>query len=182
MRTRVGRMVCQGCFVLTLPGLISTAWMPLVSAQTVEIHCVGVPVPLNSSPAGAANTGALPDSPGATLARLQPAPFFEDQTSSSQTSSPQTSDTPTVAGSQAQQPSQPVPQSSQNPVGTAAAEPTHANGIAASQPAGVAIAPGKQHRVRTIVIATGAIIAAGVAIGSVAALTAGTASRPPGAH
>jgi hypothetical protein len=84
----------------------------------------------------------------------------------------------------APQPSSPqaTAQAPQKPVGTAAAEPTGANGIAASQPAGVAIAPGKQRRVRTIVISIAAIAAAGVAIGSVAALTAGTSSRPPGAH
>ena len=71
---------------------------------------------------------------------------------------------------------------SQKPVGTAAAEAPSASGIAASQPAGVAIAPAKQRRVRTIVLRTGAIIGAGVAVGTVVALTAGTSSKPSGAH
>lgn len=70
----------------------------------------------------------------------------------------------------------------QKPVGTAAAEAPSASGVAASQPAGVAIAPAKQRRVRTIVLRTGAIIGAGVAVGTVVALTAGTSSKPPGAH
>ncbi|MFZ0806235.1 MAG: hypothetical protein WAN03_08640, partial [Candidatus Sulfotelmatobacter sp.] len=62
------------------------------------------------------------------------------------------------------------------------AEAPNASGIAASQPAGVAIAPAKQHRVRTLILRTGAIIGAGVAIGTVVALTAATPSKPPGAH
>jgi hypothetical protein len=44
------------------------------------------------------------------------------------------------------------------------------------------MAPAKQHRVRTIVLRTGAIIAAGVAVGAVIALTEATSSKPPGAH
>jgi hypothetical protein len=82
-------------------------------------------------------------------------------------------------------PSQSEPQSQsppQKPSGTAAAEAPHATGIAASQPAGVAIAPAKQRRVRTIVLRVGAIVGAGVAVGTVVALTAATSSRPPGAH
>jgi hypothetical protein len=70
----------------------------------------------------------------------------------------------------------------QRPVGTAVAESPNASGIAASQPAGVAVAPAKQHRVRTIILRTGAIVGAGVAIGTVVALTEATPSKPPGAH
>lgn len=80
--------------------------------------------------------------------------------------------------------SQSAPQNAtpQKPVGTAAAEASNVSAIAASQPAGVAIAPAKQHRVRTIILRTGAIIGAGVAIGAVVALTAATPPKPPGAH
>jgi cobalamin biosynthesis Mg chelatase CobN len=70
----------------------------------------------------------------------------------------------------------------QKPVGTAAAGSVPTTGVAASQPAGNAIAPGKQRRVRSLVLKTGAIIAAGVAIGTVAGLTLATSSKPPGAH
>lgn len=70
----------------------------------------------------------------------------------------------------------------QRPVGTAAAEAPNVSAIAGSEPAGVAIAPAKQHRVRTIILRTGAIIGAGVAIGAVVALTAATPPKPPGAH
>ena len=70
----------------------------------------------------------------------------------------------------------------QRPVGTAAAAAPKVNGVTAAKPAGVAIAPAKQHRVRTIVLRTGAILGAGAALGTVIALTAGTPSKPPGAH
>jgi hypothetical protein len=56
------------------------------------------------------------------------------------------------------------------------------NGITAAQPAGIAIAPGKQHRVRTIVIKVGAIVGAGIALGTVIALSEATPTKPPGAH
>jgi hypothetical protein len=116
----------------------------------------------------------LPDSPGATLARLQP-----QNTPSNP--APQSSP-PASAQPQDQAAQRPQQQAPQNPVGTAVAEPTHAAGIAASQPAGVAIAPAKQRRVRTIVIRVGAIIGAGAAVGTIVALTAATSSKPPGAH
>jgi hypothetical protein len=123
--------------------------------------------------------GELPDSPGASSSK--PTDSFQSkigqavavpsteiaQNQSSQTQAPAT---------EAQQPAP------QKPVGTAAAEAPNASGVAASQPAGIAMAPAKQRRVRTIVLRVGAIIGAGVAVGSVVALTAGTPSKPPGAH
>jgi|CZKH01.1.fsa_nt_gi hypothetical protein len=116
----------------------------------------------------------LPDSPGATLAKLQPP--AQQQSASGQSPSPPA--LPEPQGQQTQSQAQPP----QKPVGTAAAEPTHAAGVAASQPAGVAVAPAKQRRSRTIVIRTAAMIGAGIAVGSVVALTAATSSKPPGAH
>jgi hypothetical protein len=64
------------------------------------------------------------------------------------------------------------------PVGTAAAPYEPTLGIAASRPAGAAIAPAKQRRVRTILISLGVIAGAGIAIGSVAALSHGSPSHP----
>ncbi|HEX8924142.1 MAG TPA: hypothetical protein VF786_00040 [Terriglobales bacterium] len=64
------------------------------------------------------------------------------------------------------------------PVGTAAAPVTKPTGIAASRPAGAAIAPSKQRRVRRILIRVGIIVGAGVAVGTVAALSHGSSSRP----
>jgi hypothetical protein len=110
---------------------------------------------------------ALPDSPGAVVAQAQAPQFPQGGQQSAQS---QSSQSPT---------SQAVPQ---KPVGTAAAEAPSTAGVAASQPAGVAIAPAKQRRARTIIIRTGAIIGAAAAVGVVVGLTEATSSRPPGAH
>ena len=85
---------------------------------------------------------------------------------------------------QAQQPAAPPTgdaqqqDSSHKPVGTAAAPYERTMGIAASRPAGAAIAPAKQRRVRTILISLGVVAGAGIAIGSVAALSHGSPSHP----
>lgn len=64
------------------------------------------------------------------------------------------------------------------PLGAAAARPVKTTGIAASKPAGAAIAPAKQRRVRSMLIKVGAIAGAGVAIGVVVALSSASPSRP----
>jgi hypothetical protein len=123
-----------------------------------------------------ASTTELPDSPGATASKAAEA---RQQQNTNQTTTgdaaPASSQLPQISGASTQS-------TSQTPVGTAVAESPNASGIAASQPAGVAIAPAKQRRVRTIVLRMGAIVGAGVAVGSVVALTAATSSKPPGAH
>jgi hypothetical protein len=111
----------------------------------------------------------LPDSPGTTLSQLQEPANQNGPAQTQTTPAPQTA----VPGQG---------QEEQRPVGTAAAEAPKVSGITAAQPAGVAIAPGKQRRVRTIVLKVGAIVGAGAALGTVIALTAATPSKPPGAH
>ncbi len=140
----------------TLPGVV----LPAAAQQTQT----------SSSRTNAAADSDLPDSPGATLAKMQ-AP--EQQQGAAPAASPEQSSNATNSPAQA---------APQRPVGTAAAEAPDTTGIAASQPAGAAIAPMKQHRVRTIVIKVGAIIAVGVAVGTVVALSEATGSKPPGAH
>jgi hypothetical protein len=122
----------------------------------------------------------LPDSPGVTLARLQDT--APQQGGSAQSSIPAPAQPATEqSGTQEQQQPQQQPRL-QRPVGTAAAAAPGVSGVTAAQPAGVAIAPAKQHRVRTIILRTGAILAGGAAIGGVIALTKATPSKPPGAH
>lgn len=70
----------------------------------------------------------------------------------------------------------------QQPLGTAAAQAGITAGGAASKPAGNAIAPAKQRQVRSFLIKLGAVAAAGVAIGTVVALSKGSSSKPPGAQ
>jgi hypothetical protein len=69
-------------------------------------------------------------------------------------------------------------QQNSNPVGTAAAPAAKPTGVAASRPAGAAIAPAKQRRVHTIAIRVAIIVGAGVAIGTVAALSRSNSGRP----
>jgi cytoskeletal protein RodZ len=102
----------------------------------------------------------LPDSPGSVQAPAAD-PSQATGTQQSQTASP--------------------PASQQKPVGTAAAEASSVQGTGASKPAGVAIAPGKQHQVRSFLIKLGAVVGAGAAVGTVMALSMGTSSKPPGA-
>ena len=80
----------------------------------------------------------------------------------------------------APQPQQPRP--SNEPQGAATAERVPTAGASAAKPAGVAIAPAKQHRTRSLLIKFGAVAAAGVAAGTVYALSRGTSSNPPGTN
>src|SRR5262249_19050918 len=73
-------------------------------------------------------------------------------------------------------------QSQSEPQGAATAEKVSTAGGAAAKPAGVAIAPAKQHQTRSLLIKVGAVLAAGAAAGSVHAWSHRTSSTPPGAN
>lgn len=115
----------------------------------------------------------LPDSPGASLAQSQDPSPQQSTPVQQPPSSAQTGSSSTTDQDQTQKP--------QRPVGTAAAEAPRGNGVTAAQPSGVAIAPAKQRRVRTIMLRVGAMVGAGAAVGTVIALTMATPSKPPGA-
>ncbi len=150
--------------------LAHVAWSSLLasgflgSALPVAAQQVAVEQTRSMATDGTGPSNELPDSPGAILAQAQAPPAPQSAQPQSQSSAVQESPAP------------------QRPVGTAAAEAPSTSGVAASEPAGVAIAPAKQRRTRTIIIRTGAIIGAAVAVGVVVALSAGTSSKPPGAH
>jgi anti-sigma B factor antagonist len=80
--------------------------------------------------------------------------------------------------SSVQQPSPKLQNGTQEPVGTAAATFIKTTGVAASRPAGAAIAPAKQRRARSILIKVAAIAGAGAAVGAVVALASASPSRP----
>jgi hypothetical protein len=84
-------------------------------------------------------------------------------------------ETPSPSASSVPQKQQPT-----EPSGTAVAPAIQASGGAASKPAGVAIAPPKQRQVRSWLIRFGFIAGAGVALGTVAALSAASPGRVPG--
>jgi hypothetical protein len=102
------------------------------------------------------NRNHLPDTPSATKPQIQ-----EETTPAAQ----QLPKAPTV-----------------EPSGTAAAQAGKISGSAGSRPAGAAIAPAKQRQVRSLVIKLGALAGAGIALGTVAALSKGTSPKPPGAQ
>jgi hypothetical protein len=87
-----------------------------------------------------------------------------------------------TAPAQTNLPEGPQPKKPSEPVGAATAESVPTTGGAAAKPAGVAIAPAKQHQTRSWLIKVGAIVAAGAAVGTVYALSRGTSSTPPGAN
>lgn len=152
------------CASALLGMLVGT--LPLAAQQSASAS----PATAGDS-ASASGARVIPDSPGAVRSTAQASEGSDDPPG-------------LVARNQSAEGNAAQSESAapQRPVGTAAAEAPNVNAIAASQPAGVAIAPAKQHRVRTIVLKTGAIIGAGVAIGVVVALTAATPPKPPGAH
>lgn len=171
--------------------LITLALRGLLVAALTGVALLAVAqqsdVPQVRNPADASEPviSELPDSPGVSAAAVSGVTDSGSDASRQPwelaravlQASPQ-SQTPTSNQAHSQTPAA----QGQKPVGTAASEAPNATGIAASQPAGVAIAPAKQRRVRSIVIKTGALIGAGVAVGSVIALTGATSSKPPGAH
>lgn len=178
MRIREGLLVpvvCGALFVCGLGGPV----LPSVAQQVADETRQQTGFSSSRSTAEQqVNVRELPDSPGATLAQAQTPAFPQ----SAQPEAPPPSPNQTRPGEmQSNQPATNQPPT-QRPVGTAAAEAPSTSGIAASEPAGVAIAPAKQRRARTIIIKTGAIIGAAVAVGVVVALTEGTSSKPPGAH
>ena len=129
---------------------------------------------------GATASTELPDSPGTIWAQSQE-PVQESRSSGQDSSSAQTNSAQT-SPPQTESPAATQDQKLQRPVGTAAAEAPKVTGITGAHPAGVAIAPAKQRRVRIIVLKVGAIIGAGAAVGTVIALSAATPSKPPGAR
>ena len=130
----------------------------------------------------------LPDSPGTVQARPNQPPAVTPSPAEPRQSNDQVPDLPGEVGpANNQVMAQTSGQSQQQqaphePLGTAAAESVPTTGVAASRPAGAAVAPAKQRRVRSILIKVGALVGAGVAVGTTMALSQGSPSKPPGSH
>ena len=116
--------------------------------------------------------------------KAQPAPANPDDNHiASSSKSDELPDAPT--------PAQPVQQSQQDasqqqtpnpvPAGTAGAKAPAVKGAPASRPIGAAIAPTKQKQRRSLLIKTGLVAGAAIAVGSVFALTRSSPAKPPGA-
>lgn len=120
----------------------------------------------------------LPDSPGTVQSRAsQPQAMTPGSAQADNSESSDTEPTPSQQSAQSQQ-----QQTPHEPVGTAAAELVKTTGVAASRPAGAAVAPAKQRRVRSILIKVGALVGVGAAVATTWALSQGSPSKPPGSH
>jgi len=157
-----------GCLVLMLAAPTArAAAMPRQDEATVrqeqsapnsEVQKVGTDNGNGKPTADSAQSGAtLPDAP--EVAQLQ-----------SSSSNGQNGSLPPGQDQQQKDAAQPV--------GTAAAPNEMASGVMASKPAGAAIAPAKQRRVRTFMISLGVVAATCVAIGIVAGLSRTSPSKP----
>jgi hypothetical protein len=160
--------------------LVAALWLPqqLIAQNTIIL--AEQPVQMDQTPAtGNAQTPQQkPPASGTTVnpsqAPLQPVTTYPDASGNQQ--QPNT----TAATPQAPQPRQQPKTQQTEPQGAATAERVPTAGGTAAKPAGVAIAPAKQHRTRSLLIKFGALAAAGVAAGTIYALSRGTPSTPPG--
>lgn len=163
------RKLVAGCMAMALAAPMST-----VAAYAQQAAAAGNPIQ-NDAPAQAQNAPAQAqiDAPApaqnSTPAQT-PAPANAQDTANSngQSSNGQGANGQNVNGQAGAAPA----------VGTAAAPAETNAGVAASRPAGAVIAPAKQRRVRAILIKVSILVGAGVAVGTVAALSHGSASQP----
>lgn len=173
------------------PGMIASALILAIFLNAIVYAAAQESVPAPSSNPEPQDRSVSPTSPAAdqgtpassSTSSTIPAQPAEDQlpnspgTSQAQSGEASASQTPQLQQTQPQSPSP-----SRKPVGTAAAETVPTSGVAASRPAGSALAPAKQRRIRSILIRTGALVGAAAAIGVTMALSQGSPSKPPGAR
>ena len=131
-------------------------------------------------PAGQQPANQQPVNPGTSVnpsqAPLQPVTTYPDASGAQQEQqSPNT-----APAAQTTVPEAPQPKKQTEPVGAATAESVPTSGGAAAKPAGIAIAPAKQHQTRSLLFKIGAVVAAGAALGTIYALSHGTSPTPPG--
>jgi len=136
-------------------------------------------VPANQAPANQTQQ-QQPASPGTSINPSQ-APLAPVTTYPDASDQPQQQPSTNAAPAQTTTiPEAPKPKPQTEPVGAATAESVPTSGGAAAKPAGVAIAPAKQHQTRSLILKLGAVAAAGAALGTIFALSHGTSSTPPG--
>lgn len=135
------------------------------------------PLPQAPQPvSNASSTGSQPSAPA-----REDAPYSSSLLlAQADGQNPQPAATQPAPGGQQAQQSTPAnqPNAPQQPVGTAAAPYVRPEGVPASRPAGAAIAPAKQKRVRIYAIRIALLVGAAVAIGTVVAASEGSPARP----
>lgn len=130
----------------------------LAVALVAPLDAIAVTTPVSQPTTAEKSTqpSPYPDSPGTT--------WEQARSEAQQTNAPQS-----VPADQ---------QNSTTPEGTAAAPYVKPEGVTASRPAGAAIAPAKQKRVHSLAIRVGLLVGAGVAVGTVTALSLSSSSHP----
>jgi len=160
--------VIGGCLVLMMAALsVKAAAMPRQDeAAALQEQ--------NAPYSGAQKTGADSGSAKVTVDSAQSSATLPDAPEVAQAQSPSSNrqdGTPQPPQDQQQN-------GAAQPVGTAAAPSVTRTGVTAAKPAGAAIAPAKQRRVRVILISLVVVAAAGVAVGTVVGLSHSSPSQP----
>jgi hypothetical protein len=172
--TRILIIALVASFWLTQEaGPQAAAQKPAPQSQAGSAQAGAVPpAQKKDEPAGQAQ--AAPSGGTADAGSAQPITSYPDASGADQQNQPAQTGSLPAAPQPKTQPAEPQ--------GAATAEKASTSGGAAAKPAGVAIAPAKQHRTRSLLIKVGALAAAGVAAGTVYALSRGTPSLPPGSN
>jgi hypothetical protein len=163
----------------TQPAQTNTAQPATAPAQNDQSVVPANQVPANQAPANQTQPQQQPSSPGTSINPSQ-APLAPVTTYPDASDQPQQQPSTNAAPAQTTIPEGPKPKPQTEPVGAATAESVPTAGGAAAKPAGVAIAPAKQHQTRSLILKLGAVAAAGAALGTIFALSHGTSSTPPG--
>jgi hypothetical protein len=155
-------------------GLVVSMLVLLAETSVVQAQQALTPI--------AEQNGATPPSQGAntTAATNEAAANYPDAPVAQNSQSPPASQggqSSSTQGSNTQAPTDDQNKDTR-PLGTAAAPYTRPSGVTGSRPAGAVIAPGKQHRAHVILISVALVAGAAIAVGTVAALSHGTPSRP----
>lgn len=152
------------------PALAQTSSPPTANPQPSTQDSSSSQSAIAGQPTSSATTQPAQGNSGAAQPVPQPVTTYPDATAGNAPDAPQPKTQPQANQVQSE------------PQGAATAEKVNAAGGAAAKPAGVAIAPAKQHQARSLLIKVGAVIAAGATAGTVYALSRATSSTPPGAN
>jgi predicted component of type VI protein secretion system len=164
---------------LLIAGLCSA---PLLCAQQTNPSTAQQPPETSQQPATTQQPAQTNTTQPATTPAPAAAPAQSTQPAApANQTQPQQQPSPNAAPAQTTTvPEGPKPKPQTEPVGAATAESVPTAGGAAAKPAGIAIAPAKQHQTRSLILKIGAVAAGAAALGTIFALSHGTSATPPG--
>lgn len=136
--------------------------------QTARLIACALALLMAAPLSQALDNDKLPNAPQPTATSPQVAVQNQNQSQNQNQTNTQPAQNPTGNGQS----------SSSQPLGTAVAPLIKPVGVAASRPAGAAIAPAKQRRIRVLAIRWGLIAGGAIALGTVAGLTLASPRRP----